>query len=111
MFTDVVGCEEREEQVQALIEDAKTCKADADCSLFSPGCPFGCVDSMRADSVAKVKEAYRSYTDRCSACVYMCAASLYGRYATCDSGRCAVKEKRRPGLESETARLLGIPDR
>ena len=109
-FTEVPSCELEAERVQSLIESFKGCDTDSACTLFSPGCPFGCTDSIQADSIPIVQEAYRIYSEKCPACVYMCANSPYGRYAACDGGRCVMKEKRRPDLEGETERLLTTPD-
>lgn len=58
------------------IASGKSCKADSDCVIAFPGCPFGCGMPMNAESSTQIKatvaEYYKKFPD--SICKYKCAA-------------------------------------
>jgi hypothetical protein len=109
-FGDVPSCESDQRKIRMLISDSKHCMSDSECELLSPGCPFGCVESVLTGAATKIEESYENYSRRCQSCVYMCANSPLGRYASCDENGCVVKEKEREALEVDTFRLLSKPD-
>lgn len=85
-------CDAHRADVRSLIQASKSCSVDKDCALFSPGCPFGCVDAVRVSQISGIKAAYRDYARSCGACAYMCPQPASERRAACEKSECVVRE-------------------
>ena len=109
-FDPESSCDEIRANVTSLIKASKSCAVNKDCALFSPGCPFGCVDAVRRSQIPQIKSAYRDYTKKCGACVYMCPQPAFERLAVCEKSECVVREKSAEVLERETVDLSSAPE-
>lgn len=95
-------CDANQANVRGLIQASKTCAVNKDCVLFSPGCPFGCVDAVHRSQVPLIKSAYSDYARKCGACVYMCPQPAFEQWAVCEESRCVVREKTKGLLKKRT---------
>ncbi len=105
-----LSCDARMADVRSLIQASKSCVVTKDCALFSPGCPFGCVDAARRSQIPQIKSAYRDYAKKCGACVYMCPQPAFERWAVCKNSVCVVGEKSAKLSEKATPDPLGAPE-
>lgn len=85
-------CDAHRADVRSLIQASKSCSVDKDCALFSPGCPFGCVDAVQVSQIPRIKTAYSDYARSCGACAYMCPQPASERRAACEKSECVVRE-------------------
>ena len=90
---------------KSLIQASKSCAVDKDCVLFSPGCPFGCVDAVRRSEIPRIKSAYRDYSEKCGACVYMCPQPANKQQAVCEQSQCVVRDSATKRLEQDSIDL------
>ena len=93
---------------KSLIQASKSCAVDKDCVLFSPGCPFGCVDAVRRSEIPRIKSAYRDHSKKCGACVYMCPQPANEQQAVCEQSQCVVRDRTTKRLEQDTIDLSDV---
>lgn len=86
-------CEDVISRFEELIESSRACNVDSDCALANFGCPFGCVSTVNATNLLKVRAGrHSSDLNRCTNCAYSCMYPPLGWKAVCDSNKCAVVE-------------------
>ena len=78
-----------ERAIIRLIEEARSCNTDGDCTLAEFGCPFGCVSPINVAHVERIQRKVDSYRDRCFRCWYRCG-HLAG-YPACRDQRCVYE--------------------
>ncbi|MFK7985858.1 MAG: hypothetical protein AB8I08_07480 [Sandaracinaceae bacterium] len=82
------------------VETVDECTDAADCTLVSPGCPLGCYDAVRAESLADATaEADRlvgTYEGTGRTCEYDCPEAPR---VLCAAGRCCLEGQCDPAME------------
>jgi hypothetical protein len=73
-FADASTCEAKKVAMKAWLADLPTsCSDDADCTVFLPGCPFGCGTPVRSDAdLTSLREAVEDWDRECEECDYKC---------------------------------------
>ncbi len=75
----------------ATVSEHNTCNESSECSVITPGCPFGCYVGVRAAAVAVVEGRTRELVSRQGSdchCRYKCPAIPR---ASCVHGRCTIE--------------------
>ena len=101
-----LDCDRAKSDFSAMLLGARSCEVDADCTLASFGCPFGCVTSVNKTVVVELQTVGREYQKRCHNCVYDCAAPVFEWRATCIQSQCAVIDRRDSDLGKRTTRSI-----
>jgi len=110
--TDVMSCEQAEAGMVAMVDEARYCTTDDDCTLFDYGYPIQCLTSVNRAQITALRQEYRRYEARCSYRVYYdCPSGEMQREAVCRNNRCAVDLVTDELLKDQTLRHLGIQDR
>lgn len=98
-----MSCEVTEEHLKAVIDDARHCVVDDDCTLFDYGYPLDCMTSIAKSEIPLLREEYRKYDENCEFRVfYDCPTEPYVRLALCRDNRCVVELDRRDDLQDST---------
>lgn len=101
-------CDASLANTRSLIQASKSCAVDKDCALFSPGCPFGCVDAVRRSEISRIKSAYLDHSKMCGTCAYMCPQPANKQQAVCEKSRCVVRDQTTKRLEQHTIDLSDV---
>ncbi|HLU07794.1 MAG TPA: hypothetical protein VKZ91_14645 [Woeseiaceae bacterium] len=100
---EAMSCQESEDQLKLVIEDARSCTVDDDCTLFDYGYPLDCMTSVAKDQIPRLREEYRRYGEACEHRVfYDCPTAPYVRLALCRNNQCIVELDKRDDLEGAT---------
>jgi hypothetical protein len=100
---ELMSCQESEDRLKVVIEDARSCNVDDDCTLFDYGYPLDCLSSVAKEQIPKLREEYRRYGEACEHRVfYDCPTEPFVRLALCRNNRCVVELDRRDDLEDAT---------
>jgi hypothetical protein len=98
-----MSCEATEEHLKAVIDAARYCVDDDDCTLFDYGYPLDCMTSIAKSEIPLLREEYRKYDENCEFRVfYDCPTEPYVRLALCRDNRCVVELDRRDELQDST---------
>lgn len=98
-----MSCDATEERLKRVIDDARFCSVDDDCTLFDYGYPLDCMTSIAKSAIPSLREEYRKYDESCEFRVfYDCPTEPYVRLALCRNNRCVVELDRRDGLQDST---------
>ena len=98
-----MSCEATEEHLKTVIDDARYCVVDDDCTLFDYGYPLDCMTSIAKSEIPRLREEYRKYDENCEFRVfYDCPTEPYVRLALCRDNRCVVELDRRDELQDST---------
>jgi hypothetical protein len=101
--SDGMSCEASEDRLKLVIDGARSCEVDDDCTLFDYGYPLDCMTSVAKSEIPLLREEYRKYDDTCEFRVfYDCPTDPYVRLALCRNGRCVVELDRRDDLQDST---------
>ena len=107
--TDSLSCEQAEADIVAMVERARYCVKDDDCTLFDYGYPIQCLTSVARDEITALRYEYRRYEESCSYRVYYdCPSGEMQRRAVCRDSRCEVELSTDELLKDQTLRHLGI---
>jgi len=107
--TDVMSCEQAESEIVRMVDDARYCSTDDDCTLFDYGYPIQCLTSVAKDEITALRLEYRRYEQSCSYRVYYdCPSGEMQRKAVCRNNRCEVELVTDEVLKDLTLRHLGI---
>lgn len=102
-----MSCQESEDRLKLVIEGARSCNVDDDCTLFDYGYPLDCLSSVAKEQIPALREEYRRYGAACQHRVfYDCPTEPFVRLALCRNKRCVVELDRRDDLEDTTLDLL-----
>ena len=88
--------------IRSLIDQNKNCRTDNDCELVHVGSPFGCNESVSANSLKLVTENLSEYASECTSSTYVCAPASYEFRAICRRGLCDVGDGSIDEVRSET---------
>jgi hypothetical protein len=80
-------------EFEATVSEHNSCKTSSDCSVITPGCPFGCYVAVRAIDVALVESRARELVSRNGSecrCMYKCTQKPR---SSCVHGRCTIEGK------------------
>ena len=103
------SCVDTENALRELVEDARSCSSDSDCTLFDFGYPIDCMTSIAKSDVTALRVEYRRYDRDCEYRVfYDCPTEPMRRRAVCRQNRCEVSLENTDSLEDETLEHLGI---
>jgi hypothetical protein len=98
-----MSCEASEERLNLVIDGARSCEVDDDCTLFDYGYPLDCMTSIAKSEIPLLREEYRKYDESCEYRVfYDCPTDPYVRLALCRNNRCIVELDRRDDLQDST---------
>jgi len=98
-----MSCEASEDRLKLVIDGARSCKVDDDCTLFDYGYPLDCMTSIAKSEIPLLREEYRKYDESCEFRVfYDCPTDPYVRLALCRNSRCIVELDRRNDLQDST---------
>lgn len=98
-----MSCQDSEDRLKLVIEDARSCNVDDDCTLFDYGYPLDCMTSVAKEQIPRLREEYRRYGEACEHRVfYDCPTEPYVRLALCRNNRCIVELDKRDDLEDAT---------
>jgi hypothetical protein len=98
-----MSCAVTEEHLKTVIDDARYCVVDDDCTLFDYGYPLDCMTSIAKSEIPLLREEYRKYDENCEFRVfYDCPTEPYVRLALCRDNRCVVELDRRDDLQDST---------
>jgi hypothetical protein len=98
-----VSCEASEDRLRLVIDGARSCEVDDDCTLFDYGYPLDCMTSVAKSEIPLLREEYRKYDETCEFRVfYDCPTDPYVRLALCRNSRCIVELDRRDDLQDST---------
>lgn len=98
-----MSCEASEERLRRMIDDARFCNVDDDCTLFDYGYPLDCMTSIAKGEIPALRDEYRNYDESCEFRVfYDCPTEPYVRLALCRNNRCVVELDRRDDLQDST---------
>jgi hypothetical protein len=98
-----VSCEASEDRLRLVIDGARSCKVDDDCTLFDYGYPLDCMTSVAKSEIPLLRQEYRKYDESCEFRVfYDCPTDPYVRLALCRNSRCIVELDRRDDLQDST---------
>ena len=101
--SDPMSCEASEDRLKLVIDGARSCKVDDDCTLFDYGYPLDCMTSIAKSEIPLLREEYRKYDESCEFRVfYDCPTDPYVRLALCRNSRCIVELDRRDDLQDST---------
>lgn len=107
--TDVMSCEQAESEIVRMVDDARYCSRDDDCTLFDYGYPIQCLTSVAKDEITALRLEYRRYEQSCSYRVYYdCPSGEMQREAVCRNNHCEVDLVTDEVLKDLTLRHLGI---
>jgi len=110
--TDALSCEQAEAEMVAMVDEARFCTTDDDCTLFDYGYPIQCLTSVSRQQITTLRLEYRRYEASCSYRVYYdCPSGEMEREAVCRNNRCEVELVTDEMLKDLTLRHLGIQDR
>jgi hypothetical protein len=97
------SCEASEERLKRMIDEARFCNVDDDCTLFDYGYPLDCMTSIAKEEIPVLRDEYRDYDESCEFRVfYDCPTDPYVRLALCQNNRCVVELDRRDDLQEST---------
>lgn len=98
-----LSCEASEERLKRMIDGARSCNVDDDCTLFDYGYPLDCMTSIAKQEIPALRDEYRDYDESCEFRVfYDCPTDPYVRLALCRNNRCVVELDRRDDLQDST---------
>jgi hypothetical protein len=98
-----MSCQESEDRLKLVIDEARACDVDDDCTLFDYGYPLDCMTSVAKEQIPRLREEYRVYGEACEHRVfYDCPTEPYVRLALCRNNRCVVELDKRDDLEDVT---------
>ena len=101
--SSAMSCEASEERLKLVIDGARSCEVDDDCTLFDYGYPLDCMTSVAKSEIPLLREEYRKYDESCEFRVfYDCPTDPYVRLALCRNSRCVVELDRRDDLQDST---------
>jgi len=104
-----LSCEKTENLLRDLIDTARYCTTDSDCTLFDFGYPIDCMTSVAKLEITALRIEYRRYEQNCDFRVYYdCPAEPAQRRAVCMENRCSVSLQTIDNLEDETLEYLGF---
>jgi hypothetical protein len=91
-----LSCEVSEARLKRVIDRARSCEVDDDCTLFDYGYPLDCMTSVAKSQIPSLREEYRKYDESCEFRVfYDCPTDPYVRLSLCRNNRCIVELDRR----------------
>jgi hypothetical protein len=97
------SCQDSENRLKLVIDGARSCNVDDDCTLFDYGYPLDCMTSVAKSQIPLLREEYRLYDESCEHRVfYDCPSEPFVRLALCRDNRCIVELDRRDDLEDAT---------
>lgn len=98
-----MSCQETENRLRIVIDRARSCNVDDDCTLFDYGYPLDCMTSVAKSQIPLLREEYRQYDESCEYRVfYDCPTEPYVRLALCRNNRCIVELDKRDDFEDAT---------
>jgi hypothetical protein len=98
-----ISCEAFEARLTLVIDGARACNVDDDCTLFDYGYPLDCMTSVAKSDIPLLREEYRKYDEACEYRVfYDCPTDPWVRLALCRNNRCIVELDRRDDLQDST---------
>ena len=101
-----VDCTRIESAFAAKLDQSRSCRVDADCSLAHLECPFECVISVSATVLDDLEREEMSFQQACHRCESSCPETLVKWRAACVRQRCIVLDRSIEDLEEETLRLI-----
>lgn len=105
------ACRRAEDAMQVLVDDARYCESDSDCTIFDYGYPIQCLTSVANSEITRLRLAYRDYQESCEYRVYYdCPSEPMERHPVCLRNRCEVELRNNDFLQDETLKYLGIDD-
>ena len=100
---EATSCAESENRLKVVIDGARSCNVDDDCTLFDYGYPLDCMTSVAKAQIPQLREEYRRYGEACEYRVfYDCPTEPYVRLALCRNNQCIVELDKRDDLEDAT---------
>jgi hypothetical protein len=103
-----LDCQQSERKLQTLVESARYCVSDDDCTIFDYGYPIQCLTSVANASITALRLEYREYEQSCRYRVYYdCPSEPLERHAVCRSKRCEVELRAFDYLKDETLQHIG----
>lgn len=104
-------CRRAEDAMHVLVDDARYCASDSDCTIFDYGYPIQCLTSVASSEITRLRLAYRDYQESCEYRVYYdCPSEPMERHPVCLRNRCEVELRNNDFLQDETLQHLGIED-
>ena len=99
-------CTEFESELAVRLDQSRSCRVDADCSLTRFECPFECVTSVSSSLLDELKREEMSFQAACHRCESNCPETLTKWRAACVRQRCMVLDRSIEELEEKTLRLI-----
>ena len=81
------ACDEREDAIFALTDEANYCEVDADCADAGAACPFGCTIGVNEAELDRVQAELAAWREDCLYCDYSC---LPYEGMRCEDGECVA---------------------
>lgn len=104
-------CQQSEQRMQDLVDDARYCVRDDDCTIFDYGYPIQCLTSVSKSEITHLRLEYREYEQNCEFRVYYdCPSEPLERTAVCRNNRCEVELRTLDDLRDQTLQHLGIDE-
>lgn len=103
------SCQQTETSLRDLVDTARFCTTDSDCTLFDFGYPIDCMTSVAKAEITALRHEYRKYQQSCDYRVYYdCPSEPMRRRAVCRQNRCAVSLETVDTLKEQTLEYLGV---
>lgn len=111
-LANTVNCELAEDALRRMVDGARYCSTDDDCTVADYGYPIQCLTSVAKSEITALRLEYRNYETNCAYRVYYdCPSGAAERQAVCRSQRCEVDLVTNDLLQDETLEYLGIERR
>ena len=111
-LANTVNCELAEDALRRMVDGARYCSTDDDCTVADYGYPIQCLTSVAKSDITALRLEYRNYETNCAYRVYYdCPSGAAERQAVCRNQRCEVDLVTNDLLQDETLEYLGIERR
>lgn len=102
-------CQKAERDMQALVDEARHCQTDDDCTIFDYGYPIQCLTSVAKSGITALRVEYRDYEASCEHRVYYdCPSEPLRREPVCRNNRCEVELRQPDFLKDKTLQHIGV---
>ena len=103
------NCQQTEREIARLVDEARFCRNDDDCTIFDYGYPIQCLTSVAKSEITALRLEYRRYEANCDFRVYYdCPTGEMDRRPVCRNNLCEVELAGIDELREETLDYLGI---
>ena len=84
------SCDNLEEEVHQLLEDANYCNVDSDCEINTEfWCPFGCYNLVNKNAdLNQIRNLVAEYGENCPVCLYDCDRAPKQEEVQCKNSKC-----------------------